>query len=127
MSGLSGALCVGEHKLFDSTWMVDHREAAKLCAECPALQGCREQAREILAGGATVTHFGLTGTWAGVLYGRVGHRRPTVSPSEAACEQLAPSTAGQWENVSGAGSTLTTSPGTSTRANPVRGSASRGL
>lgn len=127
MSGLTGALCVGEHELFDSTWMVDHKEAAAMCAVCPAIQACREQVRQILTNTATVAHYGINGTWAGQLHGRVGQRRPTIASTEAACGEPLLAETDEWDNVSGAGSTLTTSPGTSTRANPVRGSASRGL
>lgn len=128
MSGLEGALCRGKHELFDSTWEPDHREAAELCAQCPAIGACGEllvESSQKAYGGGKGGY--IQGTWAGQLFGQVGKPRPVVSPIEAACELHEVSKTTEWENVSGAGSTLATSPGTSTRAQPVRGSASRGL
>lgn len=75
-AALTGARCVGRWWLFDSTDLAEHAEAAAICAECPVLLACRRHVREVLAAGASVNHYGITGTWAGQLYGRVGQRVP---------------------------------------------------
>jgi WhiB family redox-sensing transcriptional regulator len=54
---LPGALCRGEHELFDDTDLPD--EALELCSRCPALAGCtawfealpaRHRPRGVIAG-----------------------------------------------------------------------------
>ena len=57
----SGARCVGQHELFDSTDPADHVQARALCRDCPAIDWCRAQ---IPPGSAFPS-----GTWAGRLYG----------------------------------------------------------
>lgn len=66
------AKCIGRWWLFDSTEMVDHKEAAPLCATCPALAACRELLREELTMSATMKAAGggPRGTWAGKLIGK---------------------------------------------------------
>lgn len=54
--------------LFDSTDLIDHREAAKLCAECPFLTGCGLLSVEIALDPAIRWAGGPSGTWAGVLW-----------------------------------------------------------
>jgi hypothetical protein len=39
---LPGALCRGQHHLFDSDLPADVADAAALCNRCPALQACAE-------------------------------------------------------------------------------------
>lgn len=85
MNALAGALCKGQHELFESTHLVDHKEAAALCARCPAFDGCQDLARSIIDSSPTASHFGLTGTWAGKLFGVKGLPRPTFpQPVESA-------------------------------------------
>lgn len=58
--------CLGRHDLFDSTALVDHIEARKLCGGCSFVEGCRERAAEVraLPGG----HDAVEGTWGGQLW-----------------------------------------------------------
>ena len=59
--------CVGRHRLFDSTALTDHQEAAALCATCSDLDWCRDRLAEAIEAGKA----GGTpqGTWAGQLVG----------------------------------------------------------
>jgi len=80
MSDLRAALCVGLHALFESTELDDHREAAAICAACPAIAACRR----IVPPGTQIP----TGTWAGRLYTeRAGHAgTPLVGRTCERCE-----------------------------------------
>jgi hypothetical protein len=65
---LSGALCRGKDKLFDSTHPSDHEAAAALCRACPAIEACTE----LLGLEFSATRGASTspeGTWAGQLIG----------------------------------------------------------
>jgi hypothetical protein len=60
---LEGAACVGHARLFDhGAPGKNYRQAAAICASCPALEACRTWA-------ATVPAKKLTGLIAGKLYG----------------------------------------------------------
>lgn len=66
MSGIEGAACVGKWWLFDSVDLIDHAEAAAICAGCPARRRCLEA----LHAEAAVYPAGTPcGTWAGKLVG----------------------------------------------------------
>jgi hypothetical protein len=71
-TGLDGALCVGMHWLFDSTYPSDHQIAKKICSTCPALTACRQALKHELAISATLAMHGggPRGTWAGRLVGK---------------------------------------------------------
>jgi hypothetical protein len=71
VSGLGGALCVGQGDLFESVELGDHVEAAALCHRCPAIAACRalladerSSQRQFIGHGG-----GPVGTWAGELVG----------------------------------------------------------
>jgi hypothetical protein len=72
VSELSGALCVGQYALFDSTHPADHAEARDLCARCPALLPCALLLREVQTAtlGVRSAGGGPAGTWAGKLVGK---------------------------------------------------------
>jgi hypothetical protein len=72
--------CLGLWALFDSTNRRDHIAARALCATCPALAWCAQRARDLGRDHAYCRP--LTGTWAGVLYGRPSGREPRVDPAD---------------------------------------------
>lgn len=82
MSGLTGALCRGKGDLFTATNAIDHYEAALICADCPAIEACRELAQGLLAGPLDKRPIG---TYAGELYG--GRGRPPGRPREHGTEK----------------------------------------
>lgn len=60
------APCAGQWELFDSTDLVDHIAARRICRTCPLITGCQqrlEQARR----DQTYPGCGPQGTWAGEL------------------------------------------------------------
>ena len=62
---MSGALCIGQHALFDSTDPRDHYAAAELCDACPLIEACRDHLQQVAA---TAGYYGHPeGTWAGLL------------------------------------------------------------
>lgn len=70
------APCSGKSRLFDSTLISDHMEAAKLCAACPMVPTCQARLEESLA--AWSGRSGKPeGTWAGqlVIAGKVATDR----------------------------------------------------
>lgn len=70
--------CAGRWDLFDSTDQADHLEARAMCDACPALTWCRDYARNVAETAPHIdTSSAMTGTWAGLLYGRQGHRAGT--------------------------------------------------
>jgi hypothetical protein len=94
MSELSGALCVGQHALFESTDVRDHLEARALCDACPALEACTELLREVQTVSRTLRDAGggAVGTWAGELVGaspasRRGRRNPREHGTERGYQQ----------------------------------------
>lgn len=61
--------CAGRWELFDSTDVLDHREARELCNACPMLADCHDRllaASKHVYGGP---EYGPRGTWAGTLIG----------------------------------------------------------
>ncbi len=58
--------CAGQSRLFDSTLLTDHMEAAKLCATCPMIAECQERLEEC-ASSWEGRSGGPEGTWAGQL------------------------------------------------------------
>lgn len=58
----------GRWSLFDSTDIVDHKEAASLCAECPMLTACAQRLNGALDA-YSMPGYGPQGTWAGKLIG----------------------------------------------------------
>ena len=72
--------CAGRWDLFDSTDRDRHLEARALCAQCPALSWCAQRA-EVLRRQHSYCRP-LTGTWAGVLYGRPTGRQPNLEPQD---------------------------------------------
>lgn len=71
-AAFADAPCVGHPLLWESVTIEDHRQAAELCAACPALNACRELLREELAISHTMRAAGggPRGTWAGKLIGK---------------------------------------------------------
>jgi hypothetical protein len=69
----TGALCKGLWWMFDATDVETHREAAKLCVECPVKTECGEHFEAVRAASAGVTAGGgPSGTWAGRLISKLG-------------------------------------------------------
>jgi hypothetical protein len=68
--------CRNNADLFLSTDINDHTKAATICADCPAIQWCHDQARNTQRDHPG----GLHGTWAGTLYvdGRISTGRASV-------------------------------------------------
>lgn len=68
--------------LFTSTDPIDHREAARLCADCPFQRGCFDTAAAI-AHGPTSWAKVPEGTWGGCLFvaGKLRTRRRTAAAS----------------------------------------------
>jgi hypothetical protein len=60
--------CAGLWRIFDSTKLADHQEAAALCATCPILEDCNASLTETLKRAYKKRH-GPRGTWAGQLLG----------------------------------------------------------
>jgi len=73
VTDLTGALCAGRWRLFDSTELHAHRVARKICADCPAIDGCRELLQAALAAPCVQAGSGPIGTWAGLRFGRTVH------------------------------------------------------
>lgn len=67
--------------LFDSTDLIDHREARRLCEECPFLEGCGRLAVSIARGPASWAGV-PSGTWGGALFR--GGKPATVSTRRTA-------------------------------------------
>ncbi|WP_426243755.1 hypothetical protein [Nocardioides sp. LHG3406-4] len=77
--------CASDPVLFDSIDVIDHREAARHCAACPALDWCQGQLSEALdktGHDAWERRVAPRGTWAGQLLvnGRLKARRPADAP-----------------------------------------------
>lgn len=76
MNDLTGALCVGQPALFESTNHGKHEQAAAICADCPVRAACLEVARRE-SKGYIWNGSGPVGTWGGVLFGANGkHKKP---------------------------------------------------
>lgn len=58
--------CAGQWALFDSTEAADHREASRLCAECPIRFECASKVAELCR--ESGPYGQPEGTWAGQLY-----------------------------------------------------------
>lgn len=61
--------CAGKWALFDSTNPDDHREAAAICATCPAAQVTACRASLAATKLAAIPDGGPVGTWGGLLVG----------------------------------------------------------
>lgn len=61
--------CVGQSELFDSTDLLDHRQARALCNNCPMLDACRTRLELTIATAHEGMKYGPRGTWAGELLG----------------------------------------------------------
>jgi Transcription factor WhiB len=84
---LDGAKCAGQHELFESIDASDHKKAAKLCAQCPAINACQEYYEQIRDIAVAQKMSKPSGTWAGKLhwYGEAD-RRPSVDRDRIAIE-----------------------------------------
>lgn len=76
--------CHGLHKIFESTDLADHAEAATICATCPMLDACDKLREDVQA--TSQPGYGPAGTWAGKLYG-TPNRKPARSRAELAAEE----------------------------------------
>lgn len=76
MSAFEKARCIGQHWLFDSTDPEIHKQAAELCAECDALDACRDLLIDVQKVAKTMCTAGggPMGTWAGRLVGKPQRR-----------------------------------------------------
>jgi hypothetical protein len=71
----AGAPCIGKTYLFESTAMVDHIEARKLCEkDCAHRAACELLRLDVIANtrGTNGSGGGPVGTWNGRLYGSKG-------------------------------------------------------
>lgn len=74
---LEGALCVGNHELFDSTHPIDHAAARRICLGdpqagrpgCPVRLTCHGILDDLIATSNRHANHRPTGTWAGKLIG----------------------------------------------------------
>lgn len=63
--------------LFDSTDLIEHKEAQQLCDRCPFLEGCRQLAHDTAMSPAASWARIPSGTWGGELWknGKLVSRR----------------------------------------------------
>lgn len=75
MNDLTGALCVGQHELFDSPFPDDLEEAATICARCPVIAACEARfIQAVTAPNILPGRYGPRGMWAGKPRGPVDAR-----------------------------------------------------